>query len=145
MSGIEFWHHHVGVSVPDLEESIEWYERVLNFNLDRRVHIPTIPADVAFVRNGPLQVELFQASGAESLPPSRRIPDDDIMTHGNKHGCFACADVFALAAELRARGADIVWVKDFGGGRAACFLRDNAGNLIEFVQAARIEEPGGAL
>lgn len=145
MSNIEFWHHHLGVSVPDLDESIAWYGRVLNFELEGKSHIPSIPADIAFVRNGPMRVELFQAPGAKALPEGRRVPDEDIKTHGNKHVSFATADVFGLADELRERGADIVWVKDFGDGRANCFLRDNAGNLIEFVQAPGNSEQTGTL
>jgi len=137
VSQVEFWHHHLGVSVPDLEASIQWYVDVLGFELEHRAHIPSIPADIAFVRNGPMRVELFQAPDAVALPDSRRIPDEDIKTHGNKHVSFACDDVKVLAEVLRERGADIVWVKDFGNGKANCFLRDNAGNLIEFVQAER--------
>lgn len=129
-----FWHHHLGVSVPDLDAAIEWWGRVLNFQLEQRAHIPTIPADIAFVRNGPMRVEIFEAPDAAPLPASRRVPDEDIKTHGNKHVSFVCEDVDAVAAILRERDADIVWVKDFGGGKKNIFLRDNAGNLIEFVQ-----------
>jgi methylmalonyl-CoA/ethylmalonyl-CoA epimerase len=138
---IEYWHHHLGVSVPNLDEAIAWYERVLGFELERRIRIESIPADVAIIRNGPARIELFEAENAAPLPEGRRMPDEDIRTHGNKHASFACSDVVALADELRARGADIVWVKEFGDGRANCFLRDNAGNLIEFVQASA--EPAG--
>ena len=135
MGSIEYWHHHLGVSVPNLEESIQWWQDVLGFELESRGHIPTIPANIAFVKNGPMRVEIFETPNANPLPEGRRVPDEDIKTHGNKHISFATADVFALAEVLKERGADIVWVKDFGDGRANIFLRDNAGNLIEFVQA----------
>lgn len=136
MSNIEFWHDHAGISVPNLDESIAWYEGVLGFTVERRIRIETIPADVAVLINGCLRIELFQATGA--LPPSenRREPDRDIMTHGNKHVCFAVEDVFALADELATRNADIVWVNKLPFG-ANLFMRDNAGNLIEFVQRER--------
>ena len=145
MSNLEFWHHHLGVSVPNLEESIEWWERVLNFKLEGRGHIPTIPADIAFVRNGPMRVEIFEAPDAAPLPDGRRVPDQDIKTHGNKHISFVCEDVDAFAEELRARNADIVWVKDFGNGKKNIFLRDNAGNLIEFVQGPQPEAEASTL
>jgi methylmalonyl-CoA/ethylmalonyl-CoA epimerase len=135
VSALEFWHHHVGVSVPDLEASIDWYQRVLGFRLARRIRIDTIPADVAILKHGALHIELFQAQGARPLPPERREPDADVRTHGNKHVAFAVADVDAFAAELRRRGADLVWVKHFEHGGANIFIRDNAGNLIEFLQA----------
>jgi len=47
-------------------------------------------------------------------------------------------DVFVLAEELKARGADIVWVKKFPFG-SNLFMRDNAGNLIEFVQRPKLD------
>jgi methylmalonyl-CoA/ethylmalonyl-CoA epimerase len=135
MSALEFWHHHAGVSVPDLATSIDWYQRVLGFRLVRRLRIETIPADVAILKHGAMHIELFQAQGANSLPPERREPDSDVRTHGNKHVAFGVADVDAFAAELRRRGADVVWVKHFEHGGANIFIRDNAGNLIEFLHA----------
>ena len=135
MSQLQFWHHHVGVSVPDLEASIDWYQRVLGFELLRRLRIETIPADVAILKHGAMHIELFQASGAKPLPPERREPDIDVRTHGNKHIAFGVADVDAFAQELRRRGADVVWVKHFPNGGANIFIRDNAGNLIEFLKA----------
>jgi methylmalonyl-CoA/ethylmalonyl-CoA epimerase len=82
-----------------------------------------------------MHIELFQAAGAKPLPAERREPDSDVRTHGNKHIAFAVADVEPFAAELRRRGADVVWVKHFEHGGANIFIRDNAGNLIEFLQA----------
>ena len=148
MSQLEFWHHHLGVSVPDLEASIDWYRRVLGFELVRRQRIETIPADVAILKHGAMHIELFQSEGAKPLPPERREPDLDVRTHGNKHIAFGVTDVDSFAQELRRRGADVVWVKHFQHGGANIFIRDNAGNLIEFLQspqdsqlAARLELP----
>ena len=135
MSALDFWHHHVGVSVPDLEASVDWYRRVLGFVPVRRLRIKSIPADVAILKHGAMHIELFQAAGAKPLPAERREPDSDVRTHGNKHIAFAIADVEPFAAELRRRGADVVWVKHFEHGGANIFIRDNAGNLIEFLQA----------
>lgn len=145
MSNLEFWHHHIGISVPDLDASINWYEDVLGFKLERRRLIESIPAEIAVLRNGPLHIELFFTPSAQPLPPERRVPDEDARTHGNKHGAFAVADVPAFAEELRSRGADIVWIKKFSNGGAACFIRDNAGNLLEFLQAPKFAETVGTL
>jgi methylmalonyl-CoA/ethylmalonyl-CoA epimerase len=145
MSGtLEFWHHHGGVSVPDLNAAVAWWHDVLGFELERRFSIPPIPAEVAMLRNGPLYVELFEVPGARPLPPERRMPDTDVHTHGNKHVAFAIHDVRAFSEELRRRGADIVWVRDMPHG-SNIFIRDNAGNLIEFVQEPRRSEPSGTI
>jgi methylmalonyl-CoA/ethylmalonyl-CoA epimerase len=141
---LEFWHHHGGISVPDLDAAIEWWQRVLGFEVAERFPIPAIPADVAMLVNGPLHIELFEVAGAKPLPDERREPDTDVYTHGNKHVSFAVADCAAFAAELRRRGADIVWVKVMKHG-SNIFIRDNAGNLIEFVQAVKPAESAGHL
>lgn len=139
MSDLEFWHHHVGVSVPDIEASIAWYDKVLGFKPVRRVRIEAIPAQIAILKHGALHVELFQPDNGQPLPPERREPDSDARTHGNKHISFAVDDVPLFAEELQRRGADIVWLKRHATG-ANVFIRDNAGNLIEFVQAPRERE-----
>jgi methylmalonyl-CoA/ethylmalonyl-CoA epimerase len=145
VSSLEFWHHHVGVSVPDLAASIAWYERVLGFQLVRRLHIESIPAAVAILKHGAMHIELFQVEGAKTLPTERREPDSDVRTHGNKHVAFGVADVESFAAELRRRGADVVWVKHFDHGGANIFIRDNAGNLIEFLHAPQDSQQAGRL
>jgi methylmalonyl-CoA/ethylmalonyl-CoA epimerase len=139
---MEFWHHHGGISVPDLEAAIAWWRTVLGFDVVERFPIPAIPAQVAMLRNGPLHIELFEVAGASALPEERRQPDTDVYTHGNKHVSFAVENVHEFAAELQRRGADIVWVKEMKHG-ANIFIRDNVGNLIEFVQAAK-PQPGYA-
>jgi methylmalonyl-CoA/ethylmalonyl-CoA epimerase len=136
---LEFWHHHGGVSVPDLNAAIAWWHDVLGFEVARRFPIPTIPAEVAMLQNGPLHIELFEVPGANPLPPERRMPDTDVHTHGNKHVSFAIHSVREFAEELNKRGADIVWVKEMAHG-ANIFIRDNAGNLIEFVQEPKPTE-----
>jgi methylmalonyl-CoA/ethylmalonyl-CoA epimerase len=137
---LELKHHHGGISVPDLEASIEWFARVLDFEVENRFEIPPIPAKVAMLRRGNLRVELFEVPGAQGLPEERRQPNTDLRTHGNKHLAFAVKDADAAAEVLKARGADIVFVGHFEFG-ANVFIRDNAGNLIEFVQQPEMWSP----
>ena len=129
----EFTFHHGGVSVPDLDAAVEWYGRVLGFAEERRFAIPPARAKVAFIRKGPLRFELFEVEGAASLPDDRRSPDRDLQTHGNKHLAFRVADLDEFLAEMEEKQADIAFVvrQSFGKG---CFIRDHAGNLIEFVE-----------
>ena len=136
----EFWHDHFGVSVPNLEAAIDWYCRILGFAEERRIDIQAIPAKIAILRNGNLRIELFEADGARQPGEERSEPNADLLTFGNKHVSFAVADVTALAFELSQRGADIVWMKRFSFG-SNMFIRDNAGNLIEFVERSK---PGAA-
>ena len=129
----EFTFHHGGVSVPDLDAAIAWYGAVLGFVEERRFAIPPARAKVAFIRKGPLRFELFEVEEAAPLPADRRTPDADLRTHGNKHVAFRIDDLDAFLAEMEGKGADIAFVvrQAFGKG---CFVRDCAGNLIEFVE-----------
>jgi methylmalonyl-CoA/ethylmalonyl-CoA epimerase len=144
MSTTEFWHHHIGISVPDLDATIQWYSEKLGFQLEKKFRIETIPASCAFIRNGSLRIEIFQPDNFKTLPAERRVPDTDNLTHGNKHGAFVVNDVPALHEEFKRRGVDIVWMKKMPDG-AAVFIRDNSGILLEFVQGPKPAEVAATL
>jgi catechol 2,3-dioxygenase-like lactoylglutathione lyase family enzyme len=129
----DFTFHHSGVSVPNLEEAISWYSRVLGFEVEKRFHIAPAKADAAMIRRGALRFELFEVAGAAPLPEDRRMPIPDLRTHGNKHVAFQVNDLDTFLVEMEAKGADVAFVvrEAFGSG---CFIRDCAGNLIEFVE-----------
>jgi catechol 2,3-dioxygenase-like lactoylglutathione lyase family enzyme len=129
----EFAFHHGGVSVPSLDEAIAWYGRVLGFEIEKRFWIEAARSHTAMLRKGSLRFELFEVEGAAPLPEERRHPPSDLRTHGNKHVAFRVSDLEEFLAEMEAKQADIALVvrEDFGRG---CFLRDCAGNLIEFVE-----------
>ncbi len=131
----DFSFHHGGVSVPNLDDAIAWYGRVLGFEVERRFRIAPAKANVAMVRKGALRFELFEVEGAAPLPEDRRIPIPDLKTHGNKHLAFQVADLDVFLAEMETKSVDIAFVvrEAFGSG---CFIRDCAGNLIEFVTEA---------
>jgi catechol 2,3-dioxygenase-like lactoylglutathione lyase family enzyme len=129
----DFSFHHGGVSLPCLEDAIDWYSRVLGFEVEKRFRIEPAKANAAIIRKGPLRMELFEVEGATPLPEDRRMPIPDLNTHGNKHVAFRVVDLDIFLAEMETKGVDIAFVvrEAFGSG---CFIRDCAGNLIEFVE-----------
>ena len=56
----EFVFHHGGVSVPDLDAAIDWYARVLGFEVEKRFYIEPAKSHTAMIRRGPLRFELFE-------------------------------------------------------------------------------------
>jgi methylmalonyl-CoA/ethylmalonyl-CoA epimerase len=136
----ELQHHHAAMSVPNLDDAIAWYERMLGFKLERRFHIAQIPAQVAILRRGLLRIELFEVPDAKPLPEDRRHPDRDNRTHGNKHAAFTVRNADEVLEWLRAQGADIAFVVKAAHG-TGFFVRDNAGNIIEFVEEPSMWEP----
>ena len=127
---------HVGLSVADLEESIAWYRDKLGFELMRIVEIPDAEeaGKVALVRNGDFIIELFCLPKAAPLPEERRIPTRDILTHGVKHIAYAVADLDILMDDLKAKDVDVAWDIAVHDGERCAFVRDNTGNLVEFVE-----------
>ncbi|MDE2410364.1 MAG: VOC family protein [Sphingomonadales bacterium] len=129
----DFTFHHGGVSVPSLDAAIAWYGGVLGFEVEKRFWIEAARAHTAMLRKGQLRFELFEVEGAAPLPEDRRHPPSDLRTHGNKHLAFRVADLDQFLAEMEGKGVDIAFVvrEKFGKG---AFIRDCAGNLIEFVE-----------
>lgn len=129
----EFGFHHAGVSVPSLDEAIVWYCSILGFELEKHFFVDAARAKTAMVKKGTLRFEIFEVSGAADLPEDRRTPAADLRTHGNKHVAFGVPDLEGFLAEMQSKGADIAFVVRETFGKS-CFVRDCAGNLIEFVE-----------
>lgn len=125
--------HHLGISVPDLEDAVAWYGRMLGFEVERRLDIDKIPARIAFLRRQDFRLEIFEVMGASPLSPERRIPNLDLKTHGTKHLCFEVPDVPAAVSAVRLQGADIA-LELVVNGNPTAFVRDCAGNLIELLE-----------
>ena len=126
--------HHLGISVPDLEASIDWYRENLGFSLAKQLTLDAIPAKIAFLNHGDFNIELFEISGASPLPDDRRYPDRDIRTNGTKHIAFAVQDLRKFADTLKDRGVDFAKDVTEMDQTLMAFIRDNAGNLIELMQ-----------
>jgi catechol 2,3-dioxygenase-like lactoylglutathione lyase family enzyme len=106
---------------------------VLGFEVEKRFWIEAARSHTAMLRKGPLRFELFEVEGAAPLPDDRRHPPSDLRTHGNKHLAFQVADLEEFLVEMAEKQVDLAFVvrEEFGKG---CFIRDCAGNLIEFVE-----------
>ena len=126
--------HHCGISVPDIEAAITWYENTLGFSVIKRATIEAVPAKIAFLKHGDFHLELFQIENAAPLPEERRHPNLDIYTHGTKHIAFAVPDVPEFIDEMKKRGVDIAMDVNMMEDKAMAFIRDNSGNLIEVVE-----------
>ena len=125
---------HAGISVGDLGESIAWYRDMLGFTLEAVVQVPEDTGEVALLRHGDFLLELFCIPGAAGLPEERRHPWSDIRVHGVKHVAYAVPDVERLMETLKGKGVDVVWDTRVHDGVVCAFVRDNTGNLVEFVQ-----------
>jgi methylmalonyl-CoA/ethylmalonyl-CoA epimerase len=100
--------HHVGISVRNMDEAINFWSEVFGFELDFKAELKPIKTVVAFLKRDGFRIELFQKEGAVPAHADRLKPNTDLLTHGTKHIAFSVDDVQAAADRLYAHGARIV-------------------------------------
>lgn len=133
-AGFDLALNHVALSVPDIAESIAWYEKMLGFKGTVRSAPPGARQLVADLRRGNIRIELFQVADAAPLPESRKNPAEDFRTHGVKHFAFEVNDLPAVLAELADKGVKIVFEMRETPTERFAFISDNAGNAIELIE-----------
>jgi methylmalonyl-CoA/ethylmalonyl-CoA epimerase len=128
--------HHIGISVPNLDESIAWYKEMLGFEEVMRMDQGETIQDmkIGHIRRGNCYIELFQVAGAKPLPDYRRDPNADLRVHGLKHFGLQVADVHAAVEELKAKGVEIAMEPIDTPGVSFVFIRDNSGNAFELIE-----------
>lgn len=124
---------HVGISVPNAEESAAWYHKMLGFEVEFRMKQGE-GMTVVHIKRGDFSIELFQIVGAKPLPEYRRDPSTDLRVNGLAHFAFRVSDVQAAIKELKAKGAEIAMEPVDTPGVVFAFVRDNAGNCFELIQ-----------
>ena len=112
--------HHIGITVPNIQEGIDFFKAVFGavevfrtgpFNVDdnfmqhklgARAH--TKICDLVFLRcgTGP-SIELFEYSGEDSTARPKRVSEI-----GGMHLCFEVEDVYASAERLKAQGIEFL-------------------------------------
>src|SRR5262245_35428082 len=76
--GFDLAWNHVALSVPNIAESIAWYEKMLGFKgTVRGGPNPNARQQVADLKRGDITIELFQLADAAPLPDSRKNPSED--------------------------------------------------------------------
>lgn len=133
--GFDIAWNHVALSVPNIAESIAWYEKMLGFKgVVRGGPNPNARQQVADLRRGNITIELFQLADAAPLPESRKNPSEDFRTHGVKHFGFEVKNLPAVLAELTAKGVKMAFEMRDTPTEAFAFISDNAGNAIELIE-----------
>jgi len=95
---------------------------------------------VAIIRHGDFVLELFWRRRCYPLADDRRYPTRDIRTMDQARGLYAVPDIEALMAELKAKAWMWPGTSWCTTATAVAFVRDNTGNLVEFVERPGPEE-----
>lgn len=144
--------HHVGITVRDLEESLQWYERVFGVqrefiaegsgpDLSRAVGVPDADLRFAFLRFGSCVVELLCYSNDRQESFDRSNADV-----GSAHVCIDVPDLQQAYEELQAKGVEFLAPPlpiDDGplAGCAFAYFTDPNGVTLELFQSAASGHP----
>ena len=132
--GFDLAWNHVALSVPNIAETMAWYEKMLGFKGTVRPGQPGARQQVADLRRGSITIELFQLADAAPLPEARKNPSEDFRTHGVKHFGFEVKNLPAVLAELKAKGVKMAFDLRVTPTEDFAFISDNAGNAIELIE-----------
>ncbi len=121
--------HHVAINVPDIDAAIAWYGDVLGFAVEKRDFIRNFRGRNALLKLGDFRIELFQN---EKVVPRADDGSDPAGTVaiGFRQMAFVVDDRRGFTEMLKRKGVNIT--RELPDG-TALFVRDNSGNVIEFV------------
>lgn len=134
-------HHHTGLTVSDLDRSIDFYTDLLGCTVESRfsvggkaletaVDTPDISGTFAHLRTGETRIELVEYEPAGNPTPSESIPQP-----GATHLAFAVEDVDAFLRELPDDVEPLSAPQTTESGTRLVFIRDPDGNPIELLEA----------
>ncbi len=128
--------HHVGISVANLNESIVWYIKHFDCTLESINEFPEIKTKIAFLFNNDFRFELFEHYETQKISEHRMHPLTDMQYQGTLHICFISNNIEATFKKFSEEGVEIVIGPMLSPPKDALmgFIKDNSGNLIEFIQ-----------
>src|SRR5258708_9362516 len=94
---------HLGISVSNLETSVEWYSESLGFTLTKQVDLSE-NLRIAILEYQRFGVELIELKESQKNALAGKEILAQHLTQGIVHFAFEAADVDATATVLRARG-----------------------------------------
>lgn len=129
----------VAISVTNVDQATEWYQRILGFVFCKRMDFPEYALRIVLLEHNGFILELIEKQG--SFPIKERMPeiDDDVFVRGFKKLAFLVQNVDELAATLKTVGVELLFdvseQADWPGGKTKSFIiEDPDGNWVQFFQ-----------
>lgn len=144
--------HHIGMSVPSLEEGRRFYVDLLGFEelgagaferdpeIDRIMGLEGAAARAVYLRLGNAKIEMFEFGSPEQ---PRGPVDRPVHIHGITHLCLDVTDVLSLHARLAAAGMAFHSKPVDKMGVRTVYGRDPFGNVIELQEIIAIDPTDG--
>lgn len=129
---------HVMISVPNYQETLEWYQDKLNATIEKEWTVDELPdLQLAYLDVYGFRIEVVGTTQSRSRLPDFKNFGEALRTTGIGHFCFRVDSVDDAISELNQRGVPtFVEAADYPNiGVRVGFLKDNNGNIIEFSGA----------
>ena len=144
--------HHIGMSVPSLDEGRRFYVDVLGFEdlgagefdrdpeIDRILGLANSAGQAAFLRFGDMKIEMFEFSAPAQTRADANRP---VHLHGFTHICLDVTDVMGLHARLADAGMAFHSDPVDKMGVRTVYGRDPFGNVIELQEIITADPTDG--
>jgi lactoylglutathione lyase len=153
-----FVFNHTMLRVKDIEQSLDFYTRVLGFSVVEARHFPeakfslyflalidksTIPQDDAarheWMKSIPGILELTHNHGTESDPAFAGYHDGNTEPRGFGHICVSVPDVKEACARFEQLGVNFQKRLADGRMKSLAFIKDPDGYWVEIIQPTPVE------
>ncbi|MEE9410167.1 MAG: VOC family protein [Candidatus Heimdallarchaeota archaeon] len=113
----------VQINVTDLDKAIEWYTKVLGFELSEKHYYPPVAVDLV---NDGIRLLLYKAEKETKL---------DYPNQSQSLIIFESDDISAKIKDMKEKGVELIYeeAKEFPAGLFTAF-RDPFGNVHEIVE-----------
>ncbi len=143
--------HHIAISTPCMARLVDFYQRVLGFELlaetewpagtqaiNRVLGLQESSGRQAMLKAGNLCLEIFEFSTPEPAPMD---PDRPVCNHGHTHLCLDVVDINQVYNQLLEKGVRFhAPPQDFGSCKAT-YGRDPDGNVFEIQELMSAQDP----
>jgi methylmalonyl-CoA/ethylmalonyl-CoA epimerase len=125
---------HVCIAVRDLDETGKWYREMLGFEMFQRQDLPEFSARVAYLKSNGIEIELVESANMVGL--TRPDPPNHAQQQGITQLSFRVEDLQEVLRRMHSRSVPVAFgpVDAADLRMKACFIKDNEGNLIEFIE-----------
>ena len=135
---------HTAISVPDLQQALDFYVGVLGFDvlfeagwpqgskpLDDLVGLHDSESKVAMVQLGDTKIEIFEY---QNPTPKTQDPDRPVNNHGITHMCLRVSGIAEEYERLKAAGVRFNSDPVDLGANMCIYGRDPCGNTLELIE-----------
>ena len=138
---------HTGITVSNLERSLDFWQNVLGFELSHRAHqTAELASEITGVAGAEISIAVVKAPGGHKVelleylaPPDRKHVDLRPCDVGSVHVAFTVDNLNAVlnaiaASGWKAAGKPQTLTTGPNTGKRVVYVRDPDGTTIEFMQ-----------